>query len=100
LRQVAQCEHLVEFLKVELLAVGFGNGLDENSAIEASFGESTQSVVDTAPHYRAGAGCLNSFPRKISGFLPGFSFAAFRALDVAQGGLARPKPCPTRGGKF
>jgi hypothetical protein len=39
---------------------------------------------------RAGSACLNSFPRSISGLLPGLRFAGFRALGRTEGG-----PSPT-----
>ena len=42
-------------------------------------------VVETSVN-RVGSGCLNSFPRKISVFLPCFSFAGVRGLEAAQGG--------------
>jgi len=40
---------------------------------------------------RAGPGCLNSAPRNLSGFLPGYADCGLRDFDAAAGGRSRPE---------
>jgi hypothetical protein len=48
--------------------------------------------TDALQELSAGSGCLNSFPRKISGILPGFSVLRVAAcVLLRREGVARPE---------